>query len=228
MKNLIIAIGAFAIASASVAEILPGTDLEVFTESAAIAGTGRTVALRRLPVRNAVTGELNWYDVTFQLSADANGQLRFDAISQIEVSPPVLSTSSFRSGFWQEATGSVYKVSGPAVGTNGYEVYTLRKHTGDHEDLAINWSTEPMSSQFQGNRDYTDSSSLYDAKDAEYAFGTANFLEPGRSSSHPFYLFDSEFIGVRTIGNDILMFSRWINGVLLREIPLTYIGPIAN
>ncbi|MEZ5652269.1 MAG: hypothetical protein R3E87_17155 [Burkholderiaceae bacterium] len=231
MKKLAITISAAlsALASVAVAEPLPGTSLEVFVESAAVAGAGRTVTLRRVPVRNMVTGAVNWYDIAFQLTSDANGQLSFERISQIDVSPPVLSISAFRAGLWQDDRGNVWRITGPAVGPNGYENYTLQKHTGNDANLTMNWSTEPMATHFQGNTYYSGYKVLYDAKDPELAFGTLDFTQTP-SGAHLFYGWDgnSVFVGAQTVGENIIVFSSWSSGVQRDSVRLNYVGPAAQ
>jgi|GEM_PF-3905701 len=116
---------ALGIGSSASAEQIPGTQLEVHMERANIGGVGRSVVVRRVPVRNQVTGDTKFYDISFQATSDSAGNLQFEAINQIDVTPQFPIVSALVAGRFADQQGNVYELAGPSIDAQGFENYSL-------------------------------------------------------------------------------------------------------
>jgi hypothetical protein len=121
------------------AESVPGTDFSVHFESANIVGTGRSINMHRVPVVSDITGETQFYDVSFKLSLDADNQLIFDGFSQI-TSPSINSADNFIPGTYQDGEGNKYTLTGPSVVGNGRTGWALST-TSQGESFTCSWIT---------------------------------------------------------------------------------------
>jgi len=134
----------------SVAETVPGTNLEVFVEGAIVGGSGRTISIRRLPVKNSISGAMKYYDVAFNLTVDSQGQVQFDQISQLDLSAMVPASNAFKAGIYQDPNGSYYELSGPSISADGHQLYSIfLRHSsfGGMDAFSGNLSTQPVTEQ---------------------------------------------------------------------------------
>lgn len=149
MKNIATFLLTLSLAAPVMAETIPGTNLEVFVEAASVGGSGRTVSIKRLPVRNSVTGETNYYDVAFELTANGAGEVAFDRISLLDLSAMLPSSNAFRAGIYLDNKGNYYELSGPSISAKGYEMYSLTLRQGTSlTSFSGSLSTMPVREQF--------------------------------------------------------------------------------
>lgn len=223
LRSLIFTAAAF-VSTAGMAEQVPGTQLDVFAESANIGGTGRSVFVRQLPVQNRINGELNFYDVTFQLSIK-NGDVVFDKVSQVEVTKaPILSTE-FRAGRYEDVHGNVYALRGPSVTAKGYEEYSLvlLESNSTLTDFSGGFGTTPSSEQFGGpTTPYTTHAEVYDAlEDAGEVMGKAEIRgTDGVWGTNGKF----DYISAKATDSSSIRFYVWDNAFTEGTVVLTYAG----
>ena len=172
-KFVILALATLSVASQ--AETIPGTNLDVSLEEAAIVGAGRTVKLLRVPVTDELSKQVRYYNITFNLTAE-NGELEFDRIENVELESKFISPSSFSAGIYQDSRGNTFELVGPSIGVNGLETYSLVQF-GDYtqiSSLSASWTTAPAAqSDLAQTAYYNNYAALFNT----YNFGSISYSE---------------------------------------------------
>lgn len=221
----------FGMGSSAWAERIPGTNLDVFGESANLGASGREITLRRLPVRNALTGELNYYDVTFGFTINGD-QFVAEAIRQIDVTPALISSVALRSGSYRDTQGNEYRLEGPSVSQSGYQSYSLVQTLEDGTDglrgFNMTVTTRPIAERLE-NSNIT--SVTYQPEEIESyrlseqngnVFGLARVERDGDVNWDLNSFKDIH--SLRAISENTMHGTAWLNGEAFSHIVLTRIG----
>ena len=210
------------------AEQIPGTDIEVFGESANIGAVGRTVTLRHLPVRNISTNELNYYDISFSLGLDANREVVFEKLDQVNVTPVHITTAQFRAGIYRDTRGNEYRLSGPSISPAGFEVYNLLQvaqgQNSQLEGLRLNISTQPAAEQFVQSPNYRNAKETGDLAESNgHVFGRFDYdADPAYEWEDPG---TADWVSGRVIDDDLVEFTTWDVSQAENTNTLTLINP---
>jgi hypothetical protein len=122
---------------AALAETVPGTDADVHFESANIVGTGRSINIHRVPVYRPGSTTPSYFDASFKLSMDSNGNLIFDSFQQVS-SASFNSNENFIPGNYADSSGHKFTVSGGGI-SNGRLLWNIAG--GKDNAFDVSWST---------------------------------------------------------------------------------------
>ncbi len=121
---------AFAVMPAQ-SEIVPGTSVSVHFESTHIVGSGRTLNMHRVPVRNVNTGETTYYDASFDFTFSQEEGFIFEQMSSVVISPPLMiSITSLVVGVYRDVEGYCFELESPIAFTDNRSLYLFKAVTG--------------------------------------------------------------------------------------------------
>ena len=120
---------AFAVTPAQ-SETIPGTSVSVHFESTHIVGSGRTLNMHRVPVRDVNTGETTYYDVSFDFTFSPEKGFIFEQMSSVAISPPLFSITSLVVGIYRDVEGYCFELESPIAFTDNRSLYLFKAVTG--------------------------------------------------------------------------------------------------
>lgn len=185
------------------AETIPSTDYNVHFESSNIVGTGRSINMHRVPVVSNSTGNTSFYDVSFKMSMDNNGQLTFDGFSQI-TSSNVTTIDSFIAGIYKRGS-SKYLVSGPSILSDGRKGWSITLIEPSNSSFSASWITGSAT-----GHPSIGTHSIAANLPRDYAFGSlGNNSFPSWSSG--------SIVAAQQVGNTLIL-SRFHNDSGVNEV----------
>lgn len=121
------------------------TTPNAYFESAVITGSGNYINVSRVPVVDS-TGKVTYKDINIEFEVNNAGVLNMAAFSPTITASPALITSGFKAGYYKDARGNKYQVTGPSVIPNTTRtVWSLAFVAGsDVKQFSMSWITGPV------------------------------------------------------------------------------------
>jgi len=125
------------------ADAQPSTDSSLHFDAAHIIGSGSSIIVHRVPVRNMNTNETTLYNVTLELSVTDTGLFTVTHLSSVESPSQQHSADHFIPGNYTDDAGNCYIVSSGGITADGRNVGSVRSDANEYTFNA-SWMSGPI------------------------------------------------------------------------------------